>query len=77
MNAMKVRPGMSLDDARKLLPEVGQTLYREPVIFGYCSSAERRLLECKVTYVNRAHLWYEVQFKPTGFKQGFKAIEPD
>ena len=77
MIAIKAKPGMSLYDARERLPHVGETLYREPVILGYGCASERDLRECVVTYVNRAHLWYEVQFKASGFKQGFKAIEPE
>lgn len=77
MTAIKTKPCMTLEDARAMLPQVGDKLLRKPVILGYMSSSERDLQECVVTYVNRAHLWYEVQFKSSGFKQGFKAIEPD
>lgn len=76
MVAFNEKSRMTLDDARARLPKVGDTLYREPVIFGYGSTSERDLQECVVTYVNHAHLWYEVQFKSSGFRQGFKAIEP-
>jgi hypothetical protein len=77
MFAQKAKPGMDLDDARALLPKVGEILYREPTILGYASSDERDLRRCVVTYVNREKLWYEVQFLSSGFRQGFKAIEPD
>ena len=76
MDKRKEIPAISLDEARDMLPKLGETLHREPLIMGYGCESERAMQECVVTYVNRAHLWYEVKFKSSGIKQGFKAIEP-
>ncbi len=77
MRSKRPIPGLSLDDARARLPQVGDVLDREPTILGYGSMEERALRKCVVTYVNREHLWYEVEFTATGFRQGFKAIETE
>ena len=66
---------MSLKTARTFLPNVGDVLFKQPVIFGYGSLEERVPKKCVVTYVNHAHLWYEVQFTESGFRQCYKAIE--
>ena len=76
MHTTKMIPSMSQEEARALLPRVGDILYREPTILGYMSDSERARRKCRVTYVNYAHLWYEVEFLQSGFRQGFKAVEP-
>ena len=75
--ATKMVPSMSQEEARRLLPRAGDILYREPTIQGYMVDSERTLRKCRVTYVNYEHLWYEVEFLESGFRQGFKAVEPN
>lgn len=64
---------MSIEDARKLLPKVGDRLRKQPVSLK--DSQERvEPAWCEVVYVNRAHLWYIVQFQQKGnrFREGYK-----
>ena len=50
-------------DARKLLPQVGELRREIPVTEKETEGRKiRQARDCEVVYVNRAHLWYMVQF---------------
>ena len=59
--------------AEHLLPKVGDKLRKAPTIVhlrGLCQ--EGKVQECEVVEVNRAHLWYRVKFKESGFTECYK-----
>lgn len=69
-----MKNAFTVEKLRSKLPNVGDSLIKAPVmgkILGICSREPRR---CKVTYVNREHLWYEVQFE-SGYREVYKLPE--
>ena len=56
------------------LPKVGQMLYRTPTV--YISSDTKQSAQlCRVTYVNKERLWYEVEFTAANgvkYKESYK-----
>ena len=65
----------TVENLKTKLPNVGDLLIKAPVtgkLLGICSSREPR--RCKVTYVNREHLWYQVQFE-SGYREVYKLPE--
>lgn len=66
---------MDKQDARRLLPRVGDKLRKAPTII--CTRGllvESKAQECEVVEVNLAHLWYRVKFK-NGFTECYKVPE--
>jgi hypothetical protein len=64
---------MTKKEARALLPRVGDVLRMTPTIVhlrGLVHDVPAQ--ECKVVEVNRAHLWYRVKFKESGFTECYK-----
>lgn len=60
---------MTTNEARGLLPEVGDTRWEVPSLMkGEDKQPPRR---CRVVEVNRAHLWYTVEFE-NGFRESYK-----
>ena len=60
---------MTVEEARDLLPKVGDVRWEVPsVMKGEDKQPPRR---CLVVEVNRAHLWYTVQFE-NGFRESYK-----
>lgn len=62
---------LTKDEARAMLPQVGDTLIRRPSWsnhLGMCGSPPKR---CVVIHVNEEHLWYMVQFE-AGYRQCYK-----
>ena len=64
-------------DPKKIMmhmPKVGQMLYRTPTI--YVSSDTKTSPQlCRVTYVNKERLWYEVEFTASNgikYKESYK-----
>lgn len=61
---------MTVNDARSLLPEVGDVRWEIPTV-----RADKDPLphpqRCAVVEVNREHLWYMVQFE-NGFRECYK-----
>lgn len=53
---------LSIDTVRAMLPHVGQRLLRKPTIHVRDIKEQVKNVPCTVTYVNRDHLWYEVEF---------------
>lgn len=60
---------MTVNDARSLLPEVGDVRWEVPGAMK--GEAVQPARQCKVVYVNRAHLWYTVEFE-NGFRESYK-----
>lgn len=61
---------MTINEARDLLPKVGDTRWEIPSVSvdkGPSPTPQR----CRVVEVNRAHLWYMVQFE-NGFRECYK-----
>lgn len=60
---------MTVSEARSLLPEVGDVRMEVPTVMADKgpNPAER----CRVVEVNRAHLWYTVEFE-NGFRESYK-----
>jgi hypothetical protein len=56
-------------DVRSLLPEVGDERMEIPTVMA--DNGPNPALPCKVVYVNRAHLWYMVEFE-NGFRESYK-----
>lgn len=65
---------MTVNDARTLLPKVGDVRHEIPTIFKTSSmnSIEAVPQECTVIEVNAAHLWYRVKFKDSGYTECYK-----
>lgn len=55
------------------LPKVGDILYKIPYENYGCP--EECPVRCTVTYVNKEHSWYEVEYATTHFKESFKVPE--
>lgn len=55
------------------MPKVGQILYRTPTTYIHSEDKLKPQL-CHVTYVNKEHLWYEVEFEIEGkrHKESYK-----
>lgn len=53
------------------LPKLGDTMCKIP---NTCDRRDpvRESAKCVVTYVNKEHKWYEVEFVDFGFKECFK-----
>lgn len=63
-------------EAERLLPKVGDKLRKAPTIVHLRGlSQEGKVQECEVVEVNRAHLWYRVKFKESGFTECYKVPE--
>lgn len=65
----------TVENLKTKLPNVGDLLIKVPVtgkLLGICATREPR--RCKVTYVNREHLWYQVQFE-SGYREVYKLPE--
>lgn len=65
----------TVENLKTKLPNVGDLLIKAPVtgkLLGICATREPR--RCKVTYVNREHLWYQVQFE-SGYREVYKLPE--
>lgn len=63
---MYVKPNDPLDryQVRAMLPRVGDRLKMKPEFGKTPGSTEiAKPLPCVVTYVHRAHLWYQVEFQ--------------
>ena len=54
-----------------LLPEVGDRRWEIPTVFKDGNGKEPKPEPCIVVAVNRAHLWYTVQFE-NGFRECYK-----
>lgn len=61
---------MTKEEVRDHLPKVGDRRMEVPTILRD-KSYSREPQPCVVTYVNRRHLWYEVQFK-NGVRESYK-----
>ena len=57
--------------AQDMIPNVGDVVVKRPRASQGISAPQ----SCKVVYVNREHLWYEVQFR-SGQKQCVFALGP-
>lgn len=67
---------MDKQDARRLLPRVGDILRKAPTIVHLRGlSQEAKVQECEVVEVNRAHLWYRVRFHEFGIHECYKVPE--
>lgn len=65
---------MTVNDARSLLPKVGDVRMEVPTIYKSSSNVEAEALppeECTVVEVNAAHLWYRVRFE-NGWHECYK-----
>lgn len=64
---------MTIEEARALLPKVGDTRMEVPTIDenGPKHMATRQPQRCTVVYVNAAHLWYTVVFAD-GIRESYK-----
>lgn len=65
---------MNVNDARTLLPKVGDKRMEIPTIYKTGSNVEAETLppeECVVVEVNAAHLWYRVRFS-NGWHECYK-----
>lgn len=65
---------LDADRLRRDMPKVGDKLIREMEIGMCVGLGKSRRCKVTVTYVNEAHLWYEVEF-PSGVRQAYKAGE--
>ena len=60
----------TINEARAMLPRVGDTRWEVPTIPD--KNQDRPAQECEVVEVNAAHLWYRVRFKKSGFTECYK-----
>lgn len=68
--------GLTKDEVRALLPNVGDELMRTPHLTHIMNLGPRpcpRL--CVVDYVNTEHMWYRVRFVDTGLVESYGALE--
>lgn len=63
--------GMTADEVRKQLPQVGDKLYKTMETGRNFGLGAVKRSKCRVVYVNADHLWYMVEF-PNGIRQGYK-----
>lgn len=61
---------MTMEEVRGLLPEVGDTRWEIPSV-RVDQGPKPVPQQCRVVEVNRAHLWYTVQFE-NGFRESYK-----
>ena len=61
---------MTKEEVRAMLPEVGDTRWEIPTVRVDKGSGPVPQ-QCRVVEVNRAHLWYTVQFE-NGFRESYK-----
>lgn len=61
---------MTKEEVRALLPKVGDRRMEVPTILRD-KSYSREPRPCVVVYVNRAHMWYTVQFE-NGTRESYK-----
>lgn len=64
---------ISVEEARALLPRVGDRLMLVPTLHKKSQFAVAYPSPCVVEYVHREHLWYKVRFD-AGFTECFHAI---
>lgn len=62
--------GCTIQTLQRKLPQVGSIVKRRMYI-GLSHVGKKH--DCVVTFVNRDHLWYEVEF-PCGVRQAFRII---
>ena len=67
---------LTLSEARKLLPNVGDRLIRIKRSHNTQGGYTYQKASGVVDYVNRRHLWYRVRFKD-GLTQCYKVPEPE
>lgn len=60
---------MTVNDARSLLPNVGDVRWEVPSVMK--GEATQPARQCRVVEVNRDHLWYTVEFE-NGFRESYK-----
>lgn len=65
---------ISLEEARELLPEVGDRLERAPTLSKMHYRWQQAPRPCTVVEVNRKHLWYRVVFD-NGLTECYKVPE--
>ncbi len=61
---------MTKEEVRALLPKVGDRRMEVPTILGD-KTYGKKAKPCVVVYVNRAHMWYTVQFE-NGTRESYK-----
>lgn len=66
----------TLNEAREMLPQVGDILIRTRTSYNANGGYTHRRSSCVVDYVNRKHLWYRVKF-PDGRTQRYKVPEAE
>lgn len=69
------RDTLSAESVKAMLPRVGQKLLRKPTIHVRDIKENAGTIPCVVTYVNRKHLWYEVEFETLNgkkFRESYK-----
>lgn len=64
------KDGSTIKTLQRRLPEVGSVVKRRMYIG---LSHVGKLHDCVVTFVNRDHLWYEVEF-PCGVRQAYRIV---
>ena len=60
---------MNAVNSTMILPKVGDKLWRIQTSMTDCIYPIYKAKECIVTYVNKLHNWYEVQFLDSGIKE--------
>lgn len=60
---------MTVSEARSLLPNVGDVRWEIPTV--KADKGSNPAARCRVVEVNRAHLWYTVEFE-NGFRESYK-----
>lgn len=61
---------MTKEEVREMLPRVGDRRLEVPTILAD-KSYNKKAKPCVVVYVNRAHMWYTVQFE-NGTRESYK-----
>ena len=70
---MKERTYVTVEEARAMLPKVGDRLMRVPSQHSdYVGLLSAKPMPCVVTYVHRENLWYSVRFDNFGYTEGYK-----
>lgn len=68
---MKLDMPYSKEELRSFLPSVGDRLVHTPHLHKSLGIESPTPKSCVVVYVNRDHLWYEVEFED-GFRESYK-----
>lgn len=68
-------PLISVEEARSMLPKVGDRLLRVPTLHKSLSMTRAKPHLCTVTHVNRERLWYSVRFDRYGYTESYKVPE--